>query len=73
MFDDFTNPARLSAQRMSPHHAKQRFLGIWRHACEEFAFVGDVKRVQSQDLAGPCHIVADRKRFLEQSNACSRL
>src|ERR1700756_2903443 len=58
--NDFSDDARIVSQRVLPHASHNRIGGAPGHNCDQLAFVGHVKRIQSQNLTGAANRVAYR-------------
>jgi hypothetical protein len=69
----FADLAGLPSQGMGYHGPEHRSHRISRNTGQEFSFIGNIKRVEAKQFAGPGDIFADRQGFLKEPDTNARL
>ena len=59
---------RGAAERVRMPRGEHAVGVFTRHQCRDLAFVGQVQRIEAEDLAGPAHGVVDRHSSLVQAD-----
>src|SRR5215475_6735768 len=71
-FQDLSDDRGFKPRGMAAHRFDQPIRRFGRNDRDQFAFVGEIKRIQSQNLAGASHRLAYRQRRFVDANSGPR-
>jgi len=74
LFGDMSDKGSVAAERMAAHRFKHPLSVLARNEGDQFALIGDQQRIESENLAGSAHRVANWNRtFIDLDPRCWRV